>query len=898
MRLYLLAAALLCLGPALHAQGNLVRNGDMELGPEGDGRPDGWEAAGDAATVAQRLTGDAGFQSPRSARLDCTRFVQENPASHAMICQMGRFDIRNGEWYKLAFRARQKGLGGLPLMVALVNMNGWGGLGLGASVVPGTTWGRHELLFQATGDAVDTMRLQFCWLSTGTLWLDDVELSPTDASLNPTCVWPDAGGANLVPNGGFECGTDTWGSVGRYVTSGWAMPVNRLYGELVEGAAPEGRRCLKVTLSPATTPVCYFDCMAPVRTPVRTLLTGNLGWLPTIPGQTYCLSAYLRADRPGRPVKLVVQPFEQAPLERSITVGTAWQRYELSVTAPAAWCSVMLGPDLSQTDDPNCTLWLDAVQFQPGEAATAYAPRAAVEVGVASGRQGNVFFDGEEVALDVTVANRGRRPAVATLIVTDFSDACVARRHVTVLPAPQPVTQRVDLGLTRRGFYRVRLRVDGRQEPRSLRLAVIPRYTRPDSIFGMNHAYPWDHLLHEAVAAGLLWVRDWSLKWHDVQPAPGPFDFRETDYQIDRPRALGQPVLGLLPFPSDNWSSSAPASVAPGEGYPALGGRTSYAPRSDEEFSAYVKACVGHYRGRVKWYQVFNEPVYTNHALPAEHGYTGRDYGRLVKVFAAAARAADPGCKILAGIGGWPDGTRRYFREMFETGALDCIDAVDVHTYPGLAPPESQEEGLRVLRGLMQESGGAKPIWLTEHGYYADDDFTAQPVQRVQGWNAPLADERQQAAYSMRFNVILLAHGVERILYHAGTCNGLNTDNTEGTFFEYGGEPRKIYAAVAAFAELFPPGTKPLGELAWPEGSKAYLFQAGDRVVLAAWKSDDSSAKVGLAWTDRRISARDIMGNPLPGRELELSDAPVFLTARAGPGVAERLRHLSTWGEE
>jgi hypothetical protein len=876
----LVVAVTLCVSAATaHPQTNLLLNGDMEPGADRNGPPDHWETAGDANTVSQRLTSDIGFRGGRSARLECTRCVTETSASHAMICQMGRIGIKNGEWYRLSFWARQRGLNGLPVMVALVNMAGWSSMGLSAAVIPGAEWERQEILFQATGDAVDTMRLQFCFLTTGTLWLDDVELVQTDGSLKPTLVWPDAGQRNLVPNGSFECGADSWGSVGRYVTSGWTMPMNRLFGEVVEGDAAEGRRCLKVAMSPETTPVCYFDCMAPVRTPVRTLLAGNVGWMQTTPGQDYCLSAYLRADRPGSPVKLVIQPFGKAPVERSITVGAGWQRYKFSAKSPAKWCSILLGPDLSQGSNRNCTLWIDAVQFEPGAVASPYTPRAQLEVGLSSRRRGNVFYEGDRTAVELTVSNRTARPVSVTLTATDFDDKETARKRIAAPPGKTPLISLVDMGLVKRGFYRVHTYVDGQEQPRSLRMAVIPRYTRKDSVFGVNHAYPWDHLLHECIDAGLLWVRDWSLKWHDVQPQPGPFNFSETDYQINRPIALGQPVLGLLPFPSDSWSSSAPPEVAAGEGYPPIGGRTCYAPRSDEEFSQYVRASVEHYRGRIKWWQVFNEPLYTNHALPHEDGYTGRDYGRLVRLFSQAAKSADPECKVLAGIGGWPDGTRRYFREMFETGALGCIDAVDVHTYPGLAPPESLEPGLRVLNGLMQEFGGVKPIWLTEHGYYADDDFEAEPIQRVQGWNAPLPSERVQAVYSMRFNVILLANGVQRIFYHAGSCPGLNTDNTEGTFFKYDGAPRKIYAAVAAFAELFPPNCKPLGELNWGESTKAYMFAAGDNLIVAAWKLPEGPP-TRVAWDDPRIAVRDMMGNRLSTKALDLCDAPVFITAR------------------
>jgi len=96
MKTLSLLAILLCIHA--QAQGNLLLNGDMELGANGDALPDHWEAAGDAETVTQWLTSADGRQGGHSARLRCTRLVKENPASHAMLCQMGHIGIEKGQW--------------------------------------------------------------------------------------------------------------------------------------------------------------------------------------------------------------------------------------------------------------------------------------------------------------------------------------------------------------------------------------------------------------------------------------------------------------------------------------------------------------------------------------------------------------------------------------------------------------------------------------------------------------------------------------------------------------------------------------------------------------------------------------------------------------------------------
>ena len=106
---------------------------------------------------------------------------------------------------------------------------------------------------------------------------------------------------------------------------------------------------------------------------------------------------------------------------------------------------------------------------------------------------------------------------------------------------------------------------DGRsleaQGLRYLRLASTPVYSHADSRFGMNHAFGWPEMLNLARRAGLLWMRDWSMKWQDVEPVKGQFTFAETDAQVDRILRQDLKVLEVLPFPSSMWSTSAAESV-------------------------------------------------------------------------------------------------------------------------------------------------------------------------------------------------------------------------------------------------------------------------------------------------------------------------------------------------
>jgi hypothetical protein len=543
-----------------------------------------------------------------------------------MLAQLDRTGVRAGQWYRLRLWARAENLESGGAQVSLVNRRRWHDVGLVESFAPRETWEQFEFFFRVKQDLKpEESRFQIWFAGTGTLYADDVTLEPV-AELRRQ--WhpqlPLAGVTNALPNSGFECGGAGWGGWGAELP-GWGGEVFRLLGEWDSERVFEGRHSWKLSFSPQTLPVCYFDYYEPVESPVKVPLIGHAGWIPVERGQPYAFSAWVAADRPHLPVRVVCWQADGRRLEKTFSVGQEWTRVQLTFTAETDFACGFVGPDLKQAEKPEGTLWLDALQWEQRKEPTPYRPREPLEAQVETDRLGNIFTDPQGgLTFRLRACNTSETPQTlrGALTVTDYLDQRVWQQEVNLAVEPQQAThveyERILAG--RRGFFRLQWQPAGGPAQR-VRCAVIEPSPESDSLFGMNHAFSWEFLLRLSHQAGIRWWRDWSVKWQTVQPQPGEFDFRAPDAQLERVlNAQGQ-VLVLLPFPSAAWATKPDR-----EKINAQAGDDRYLqqrlvvackPQRLEDFAAYVRASVEPSR-TVRTFEILNEPLYTTCAeLPA-----------------------------------------------------------------------------------------------------------------------------------------------------------------------------------------------------------------------------------------------------------------------------------------
>jgi hypothetical protein len=253
------------------------------------------------------------------------------------------------------------------------------------------------------------------------------------------------------------------------------------------------------------------------------------------------------------------------------------------------------------------------------------------------------------------------------------------------------------------------------------------------------------------------------------------------------------------------------------------------------------------------------------------------DYLDALRTAYQAAKAADPQCTVIGGIAGEPG--KEWEDQFIEQGGLKWCDVTNYHLYPSRQRAEAMESAFKIRWQQMQKRGEAKPIWVTEFGLYAEDDPATTPNSAGDSSmnDAMRPDERTASADFVQWATVMFAHGVRKVFFHAGTCQGFHDSSTGNMFFEYGGTPRKMYPAVAAMAWILAPDFQFVRKWDKPQWLHAYEFRSRGHAVVILWTRKADAPKLDVP---RGFQALDLMGNPLEGTEVIPVESPLYLVGK------------------
>jgi hypothetical protein len=243
-------------------------------------------------------------------------------------------------------------------------------------------------------------------------------------------------------------------------------------------------------------------------------------------------------------------------------------------------------------------------------------------------------------------------------------------------------------------------------------------------------------MIHDA---GFRWIRQ-EFPWEDIEhSARGDFwdhkwnksAWEKYDRIVDLANQYGVQIIARLGNPPA-WSRADRDA------------RGTFAPPDDfADLGNFVYTVVQRYKGKVRYYQIWNEPnIYPEWG---EQPVDAAGYVRLLQIAYRRAKEADPGCVILcAGLAQTLEtGPKNlndlvYLQQMYDAGVKGCFDIMGVMAYglwtgPGdhrTAPELTNFSRPQLIREIMVRNGDAdKPLWATEVGWNAvPQDFPAFPT--------------------------------------------------------------------------------------------------------------------------------------------------------------------------
>lgn len=274
-------------------------------------------------------------------------------------------------------------------------------------------------------------------------------------------------------------------------------------------------------------------------------------------------------------------------------------------------------------------------------------------------------------------------------------------------------------------------------------------------IFGWYRPEIADRDMNQIKDMGFGWVKQ-QFAWRDIEGAKkGAFDWSHSDEIIYQANVKGLDVLARM----DN----APDWAAPGCFDPASSSMGP--PRNTNDWTDFLRAFVSRYKGRVRAYQIWNEPNLAREWC--KRPPNPEQYAAFLKASYAAIKSVDPNALVIsAGLTpttadfdqAMPD--MKFFGRMYDAmgnNSSGYFDLLGVHAAGFKADPEadpgvvaqdsaltngdpSPTEAKRIysfrhvedVRQLMEQRGdGGKQIAILEFGWTSDQVNPAYSWFRV-----------------------------------------------------------------------------------------------------------------------------------------------------------------------
>lgn len=293
-----------------------------------------------------------------------------------------------------------------------------------------------------------------------------------------------------------------------------------------------------------------------------------------------------------------------------------------------------------------------------------------------------------------------------------------------------------------------------------------------------NYKYPSEKDLIKEISlmknAGVGIVR-MDFLWEDIEPRKSEFDFTKYDKIVN---LLCQKNIAILAILNYNVSWAAP------------GAKWNTAPKNNELFVNYAVKLIQHYKGKIKYWEIWNEPDSATYWEPQD-GL--KSYCRLLKEVYIAAKKVNPECKILNG--GLANSLGSINR-LYDNGAGGYFDILNIHFFETPLTANSIKAVTAypklAYKIMLRNGDGNKMIWITEIGCPG----IKNTIKTKNWWMGKNPDELEQAQWVTKvYSELLKNNKIEKIFWaFFRDCN-----NHWGTGVDYFGLVRWDFSKKPSF---------------------------------------------------------------------------------------------------
>ena len=226
------------------------------------------------------------------------------------------------------------------------------------------------------------------------------------------------------------------------------------------------------------------------------------------------------------------------------------------------------------------------------------------------------------------------------------------------------------------------------------------------------------HFTNDTPAPATDWVRLWDcgVTWKDIHTAPNTYDWSRLDALVER-YSDRQIVYVIAATP--RWLAMDPNAP---HFAPWLGEGSNSLPSDIEKFNEFVWALSNRYKGRIKAYEVWNEPQLVDFMYPYKES-TLRRLALMTKRAYRTIKSNDPNALVGSAsilprpTSGGMKRALRYLKAIKGEGWP--VDFISVHIYPEIG------EGAKRWKWMLGEARQAlrdigspiRKMWITETAY-------------------------------------------------------------------------------------------------------------------------------------------------------------------------------------